>query len=1179
MSSSHQSRRRRQQASFRRHQLRLEGLEKRYALNAAPVLDPSASPQLNSVVEDAGIPVGQVGTLVSDLIDTGGTHNNFSDVNGHLPGIAITETNLQGGSLYYSTDNGITWADVGVTSEINYRLLHADLNTRLAFVPPENFQGTIADVLSIKAWDRSGSTNGSTTLNLDTDYFSLATDTLSIQVDAGPNEAPIYPKLISPYPGLEPTREQGVDPVGPVGTLVSDMIDSDGQYKNFYDPDGDLPGVAITGCSSDVGGVWFSLDDGLTWTDAGVPTESSALLLHVDNSTRIFLKRNSIPIDPASSSATVGVGAKLWDRRGGFSSGQTGVDTTAADLAYFTGDPVAAVSLDGSFAVVGGDRVLSFSPYSGIQSIRIYDLSSPESPTLMSEFELDVDLVWAVEMSPDSRTVYVVGNRKVQVIDISNRSAPATLAIFANTPDIYTYTHDIALSSDGNIAYVGVSNSRLKVFSVSQPSNPILLGSFADTYNHGTSVAISPDGQYAYLCGRKLQVIDISATSSPTLVLEMPLPSGHFFYPDDVEIAGDGNTIFVAYINSYGEGLVEIVDVSSPINPTVQATIDAPAQFSEIVLSADSSTLYAPGSNFRPTYVFDVRDPSNPSLARSINHAFDWLSSDEQFLYSERGDYGAVETFGVRVFDNVGSELPFSVQTRGFSSPVVRAPLLEGFSVPNGSIWDGHPVTVTANGHFIDADATVTLSSTGTILNSHSVKIFHNFDHLELSVTHTVASSYTDQIVTIENPDGQTHSLSYSVGQVNYATDNLSVITGNFYGILNEQGNAMGRIQWSDNEGHSLDRVAVSSHGDHGRVSLLSLGSNQWAWSYVPKSSFVDSDTFRLRFTDDLGYLTDQFFTVQGSVNLEPIEWSMVINQNVVGSIASYTIAAMDVFGQRISGGVTQITATSSDDSLIQNPSTIYAETNFPSSLSFTPVADANGTATLSIQVEDGGPDNDFATTEDNRQATHQVEVTVLEVVSNSGSAILAKDSSGSLYVNTQPVIYNQQQVPQAIFGSSVVGADTSDSENALLLQPLGTDAEEPTHRLLTDETWRINDIFNSLQNASSPVLDLSGREVSGALNIAAVAGAYEINGVNNPTLVVRRGQTYTFNLNTAGHPFWLQTTGSGYQSANVYDSEFTGNSQTTGEHQWVVPQDAPDEIFYQCEFHPVMFGKIIVVD
>jgi plastocyanin len=29
----------------------------------------------------------------------------------------------------------------------------------------------------------------------------------------------------------------------------------------------------------------------------------------------------------------------------------------------------------------------------------------------------------------------------------------------------------------------------------------------------------------------------------------------------------------------------------------------------------------------------------------------------------------------------------------------------------------------------------------------------------------------------------------------------------------------------------------------------------------------------------------------------------------------------------------------------------------------------------------------------------------------------------------------------------------------------------------------------------------------------------------------------------------------------------------------WIVPADAPDELYYQCEFHPVMFGKIIVVD
>jgi hypothetical protein len=152
MASSRRTLRRRQQKSLQRHQLRIEGLETRYALNAAPVLDPSASPQLNSVIEDAGIPVGQVGTLVSDLIDTGGTHNNFSDADGDSPGIAITGTNLQGGSLWYSTDDGTTWNDVGTVSEDSAMLLSANSDTRLAYAPQPDFNGSIMDVVTFKAW-------------------------------------------------------------------------------------------------------------------------------------------------------------------------------------------------------------------------------------------------------------------------------------------------------------------------------------------------------------------------------------------------------------------------------------------------------------------------------------------------------------------------------------------------------------------------------------------------------------------------------------------------------------------------------------------------------------------------------------------------------------------------------------------------------------------------------------------------------------------------------------------------------------------------------------------------------------------------------------------------------------------------------------------------------------------
>ena len=161
MASSRRSRRRLQQQSRRRHRMRLESLEKRYPLDAAPLLDPSASPLLHSVVEDVGMPDGAVGTLVSALIDNGGALSNYYDANGDLPAIAITDVNLGGGTLHYSLDNGTSWSDVGAVSADSARVLHADTDTRLAFTPATDFNGSISDVITIKAWDRGdGHSNG-----------------------------------------------------------------------------------------------------------------------------------------------------------------------------------------------------------------------------------------------------------------------------------------------------------------------------------------------------------------------------------------------------------------------------------------------------------------------------------------------------------------------------------------------------------------------------------------------------------------------------------------------------------------------------------------------------------------------------------------------------------------------------------------------------------------------------------------------------------------------------------------------------------------------------------------------------------------------------------------------------------------------------------------------------------
>lgn len=91
---------------------------------------------------------------------------------------------------------------------------------------------------------------------------------------------------------------------------------------------------------------------------------------------------------------------------------------------------------------------------------------------------------------------------------------------------------------------------------------------------------------------------------------------------------------------------------------------------------------------------------------------------------------------------------------------------------------------------------------------------------------------------------------------------------------------------------------------------------------------------------------------------------------------------------------------------------------------------------------------------------------------------------------------------------------------------------------------------------------------------VNAGLSAYRVNGVDNPTLNLIRGTTYTFNVTAIGHPFYIKTarvTGTGSQ----YGSGVTGQGVTSGALTFVVPMDAPNSIFYQCGVHAAMGGTI----
>jgi hypothetical protein len=71
------------------------------------------------------------------------------------------------------------------------------------------------------------------------------------------------------------------------------------------------------------------------------------------------------------------------------------------------------------------------------------------------------------------------------------------------------------------------------------------------------------------------------------------------------------------------------------------------------------------------------------------------------------------------------------------------------------------------------------------------------------------------------------------------------------------------------------------------------------------------------------------------------------------------------------------VTSTSSNPSLIANPSVTYTSDDQTGSLSFTPLSDQFGAATITVTVEDGGLDGDLATAADNLTTTTTFDVVV----------------------------------------------------------------------------------------------------------------------------------------------------------------------------------------------------------
>jgi plastocyanin len=161
-------------------QFQVRRLEERRVLNAAPVLTGA-----NAVTTINQNDTSNSGTPVTTLIA-----GKVSDADAGDPqGIAVTGVNNTNGNWQFSTDNGTNWTSFNTPTTGAARLLAADSNTLVRFVPDNNFHGTVSAGITFQAWDQTTGTAGGTadvTTSGGTTAFSSASASSDIVVNAPP---------------------------------------------------------------------------------------------------------------------------------------------------------------------------------------------------------------------------------------------------------------------------------------------------------------------------------------------------------------------------------------------------------------------------------------------------------------------------------------------------------------------------------------------------------------------------------------------------------------------------------------------------------------------------------------------------------------------------------------------------------------------------------------------------------------------------------------------------------------------------------------------------------------------------------------------------------------------------------------------------------------------------------
>lgn len=237
----------------------------------------------------------------------------------------------------------------------------------------------------------------------------------------------------------------------------------------------------------------------------------------------------------------------------------------------------------------------------GESGFLVVNVTDPYLPTLLGSNDDDA---YSVVISSDY--AYIGISNGFSILDITNKSSPQIIGQYAPIVSPYTNIIDFTVSYDyvymTRRFYNGLFD--FHIVDINNPSSPQLVSKLTD-YGDPRGIAVSDDYAYVADSDEEIVIIDVSDSSSPTIV-------GNYSTSTAYDVAVLDNHLYIA---DWSDGFV-VVNVSNPSSPLFESCYETGGNAWNIVI--EDSYAYVV-DNKKGLLTFDISSHSSPDLMSSYN--------------------------------------------------------------------------------------------------------------------------------------------------------------------------------------------------------------------------------------------------------------------------------------------------------------------------------------------------------------------------------------------------------------------------------------------------------------------------------------------------------------------------------------------------------------------------------